>query len=101
MIRVEIDTSQVVADVVSEEEIIPITKAPEQTVPPPPETLKVAKLLETVDNKADIEKTTIIISEDNQAYVEVEYVPAQVVEEEPEEQTIFGVTENISDFLGG
>ncbi len=34
---VKIDTSQAVADVVFEEEIIPITETPEQQAPPPPE----------------------------------------------------------------
>ena len=34
---VKIDTSQAVADVVFEEEIIPITETPEQATPPPPE----------------------------------------------------------------
>ncbi len=86
---VKIDTSQAVADVVFEEEIIPITETPEQATPPPPEAPKVAELLEIVDDKADIDETTTIINEDNLARVEVKYVPVQVVEEEPEEQTIF------------
>ena len=36
-----------------------------------------------------------------QTSVEVKYVPVQVVEEEPEEQTIFEVVENMPDFPGG
>ena len=91
---VKIDTSQAVADVVFEEEIIPITETPEQQAPPPPEAPKVAELLEIVDDKAEIDETTTIINEDNVAPVEVKYVPVQVVEEEPEEQTIFEVVEN-------
>ena len=93
---VKIDTSQAVADLVFEEEIIPITEAP-----PPPEAPKVAELLEIVDDKAEIDETTTIINEDNAAPVEVKYVPVQVVEEEPEEQTIFEVVENMPDFPGG
>ena len=62
---------------------------------------QIAELLEIVDDKADIEETTTIINEDNQARVEVKYVPVQVVEEEPEEQTIFEVVENMPDFPGG
>ena len=92
---VKIDTSQAVADLVFEEEIIPITETPEQQAPPPPEAPKVAELLEIVDD------TTTIINEDNAAPVEVKYVPVQVVEEEPEEQTIFEVVENMPDFPGG
>ena len=98
---VKIDTSQAVADVVFEEEIIPITETPEQQAPPPPEAPKVAELLEIVDDKAEIDESTTIINEDNVAPVEVKYVPVQVVEEEPEEQTIFEVVENMPDFPGG
>ena len=98
---VKIDTSQAVADVVFEEEIIPITETPEQAAPPPPEAPKVAELLEIVDDKADIEETTTIINEDNQARVDVKYVPVQVVEEEPEEQTIFEVVEQMPEFPNG
>ena len=98
---VKIDTSQVVADVVFEEEIIPITETPEQAAPPPPEAPKVAELLEIVDDQAEIDETTTIINEDTQAPVEVKYVPVQVVEEEPEEQTIFEVVENMPDFQIG
>ena len=86
---VKIDTSQAVADVVFEEEIIPITETP------------VAELLEIVDDQADIEESTTILNEDNTPKVEVKYVPVQVVEEEPEEQTIFEVVENMPDFPGG
>ena len=82
---VKIDTSQAVADVVFEEEIIPITETPEQATPPPPEAPKVAELLEIVDDQADIEESTTILNEDNTPKVEVKYVPVQVVEEEPEE----------------
>ena len=98
---VKIDTSQAVADLVFEEEIIPITETPEQQAPPPPEAPKVAELLEIVDDKADIEETTTIINEDNQARVEVKYVPVTVVEEEPEEQTIFEVVEQMPEFPNG
>jgi tonB family C-terminal domain len=61
----------------------------------------VAELLEIVDDKAEIDESTTIINEDNVAPVEVKYVPVQVVEEEPEEQTIFEVVENMPDFPGG
>ena len=98
---IKIDTSQAVADLVFEEEIIPITETPEQAAPPPPEAPKVAELLEIVDDKADIEEITTIINEDNQARVEVKYVPVQVVEEEPEEQTIFEVVEQMPEFPNG
>ena len=85
---VKIDTSQAVADVVFEEEIIPITETPEQAAPPPPDAPKVAELLEIVDDKADIEESTTILNEDNTPKVEVKYVPVQVVEEEPDRKSV-------------
>ena len=54
-----------------------------------------------MDDQAEIDETTTIINEDTQAPVEVKYVPVQVVEEEPEEQTIFEVVENMPEFQGG
>lgn len=98
---IKIDTSQAVADVVFEEEIIPITETPEQQAPPPPEAPKVAELLEIVDDKAQVDEPTAIFDEDNAPKVEVKYVPVQVVETEPEEQTIFEVVEHMPEFPGG
>lgn len=97
----KIDTSQAVSDVVFEEEIIPITETPEQMAPPPPEAPSVADVLEIVDDKANVEETVIANTEDLGQKVEVKYVPVQVVEEEPEEQTIFEVVENMPEFQGG
>lgn len=97
----KIDTSQAVSDVVFEEEIIPVTETPEQMAPPPPEAPSVADVLEIVDDKADVEETVIANTEDLGQKVEVKYVPVQVVEEEPEEQTIFEVVENMPEFQGG
>lgn len=98
---IKIDTSQAVADVVFEEEIIPITETPEQQALPPPEAPKVAELLEIVDDKAQVDEPTAIFDEDNAPKVEVKYVPVQVVETEPEEQTIFEVVEHMPEFPGG
>lgn len=99
---IKIDTSQALSDLVFEEEIIPITETPEQIAPPPPEAPSVADVLEIVDDKANVEETVIANTEDVGQKVEVKYVvPTQVVEEEPEEQTIFEVVENMPDFPGG
>ena len=53
---VKIDTSQAVADLVFEEEIIPITETPEQQAPPPPEAPKVAELLRSSTIKPKLMK---------------------------------------------
>lgn len=99
---VKIDTSQVVTDVVFEEEIeIPITEQPEVVVPPPPEAPSIAETLTIVEDDADVEETTIASSEETGQAVEIKYVPVAVEEEEPEEQTIFEVVEQMPEFPDG
>ena len=99
---VKIDTSQGVTDVVFEEEIeIPITEQPEVVVPPPPEAPSIAETLTIVEDDADVEETTIASSEETGQAVEIKYVPVAVEEEEPEEQTIFEVVEQMPEFPDG
>jgi protein TonB len=95
-----IDTSQALVDVVFEEEIIPLTQQPENIPPPPPEAPSMAEALQIVEDDANVEQTVIASTEDLGEKVEVKYVPV-VVEEEPEEQTIFEVVENMPEFPGG
>lgn len=96
-----IDTSQALADLVFEEEIIPITEQKQEVVPPPPEAPAAAEILNIVDDKAEVKEAVIASTEDTGQKVEVKYVPVKVVEEEPEEQTIFEVVEQMPDFPGG
>ena len=98
---IKIDTSQALTDVVFEEEIIPITQQEEKVAPPPPDAPAVAEVLNIVDDKTDLQETTLASTEETGAKVEVKYVPVKVVEEEPEEQTIFQVVEVMPDFPGG
>ena len=98
---VKIDTSQAVADLVFEEEIIPITEQPEQVTPPPPEAPSIAETLTIVEDDADVEETAIVSSEELNQAVEIKYVPVAVEEEEPEEQTIFEVVEQMPEFPNG
>ena len=98
---IKIDMSQAIADVIFEEEI-PITEQPEQVVtPPPPEAPAIAETLTIVDDEADVEETAIVSSEELNQAVEIKYVPVAVEEEEPEEQTIFEVVENMPEFPNG
>ena len=97
----KIDTSQAITDLVFEEEIIPITEQPEQVAPPPPEAPSIAETLTIVDDDADVEETTIATSEETNQAVEIKYVPVAVEEEEPEEQTIFEVVEQMPEFPNG
>ena len=97
---VKIDMSQAVTDVVFEEEIeIPITEQPE--VVAPPEAPSIAETLTIVEDDADVEETTIASSEETGQAVEIKYVPVAVEEEEPEEQTIFEVVEQMPEFPDG
>lgn len=93
--------SQAITDLVFEEEIIPITEQPEQVAPPPPEAPSIAETLTIVDDDADVEETTIATSEETNQAVEIKYVPVAVEEEEPEEQTIFEVVEQMPEFPNG
>ena len=99
--NIKIDTSQAITDLVFEEEIIPITEQPEQVAPPPPEAPSIAETLTIVDDDADVEETTIATSEETNQAVEIKYVPVAVEEEEPEEQTIFEVVEQMPEFPNG
>ncbi len=98
---IKIDTSQAIADVLFEEEIIPITEQPEQATPPPPEAPSIPETLTVVEDDADVEETTIASTEDVGQKVEIKYVPVAVEEEEPEEQTIFEIVEEAPEFING
>lgn len=99
---IKIDTSQATTDLVFEEEIIPITEQPEQAAPPPPPAAPpIAETLTIVEDDADVEETTIATSEETNQAVEIKYVPVAVEEEEPEEQTIFEVVEQMPEFPNG
>ena len=99
---IKIDTSQAITDLVFEEEIIPITEQPEQAAPPPPPAAPpIAETLTIAEDDADVEETTIATSEETNQAVEIKYVPVAVEEEEPEEQTIFEVVEQMPEFPNG
>ena len=98
---IKIDTSQAVAQIEFEEEMIPITQQEEKPAPPPVEVPKQAEILKIVDDEADVQETAIASTEDTGQKVEVKYVPVEVKEEEPSEQEIFEVVENAPEFPGG
>lgn len=99
---VKVDTSNALSDVVFEEEIVPITQQDQPIAPPPAEAPKVIEILNIVDDKANVTETSLASSEETGERVEVKYVaPAAVVEDEPEEQTIFEVVENMPEYPGG
>ena len=98
---IKIDTSQALTDLYFEEEMVPITEQEEKVAPHPPEVAPINETLEIVADDADVEETVIASSEETGKAVEVKYVPVTVVEEEPEEQTIFEVVEQMPEFPNG
>ena len=98
----QVTTDTGLAEIVFEEEIIPITEQEQpKQAPPPPEAPKVEEVLEIMDNDSEVEESTIQASDDTQAAVEVKYTPVEVEEEEVEEQQIFQVVEEMPEFPGG
>ena len=88
-------------DIVLEEEVIPITMPEKKTIPPPPQAVTQAEVLNIVEDDAPIEETTIVSAEDQAEFVEItEDIPI-VVEEPEKEEEIFQVVENQPEFPGG
>ena len=88
-------------DIVLEEEIIPITMPEKKTVPPPPQAVTQAEVLNIVEDDAEIEETTIVSAEDQADFVEIQDDVPIVVEEPEKEEEIFQVVENNPEFPGG
>ena len=99
----QVTTDTGITEPIFEEEMIPITEQQEEQkqAPPPPEAPKVEEVLQIADNDANVEESTIQSSEENNQAVEIKYVPVEVEEEEPEEQQIFQVVEEMPEFPGG
>lgn len=98
----EIDISGiVVAEVSLEEEMIPITLPERKTVPPPPQSVTVAEIIEIVEDDAEIEEVTIASAEDQTEYIDVKAVEHVIVEAEPQEDALFQVVEKTPEFPGG
>lgn len=98
----QVTTDTGITEPIFEEEMIPITEQEEQKqAPPPPEAPKVEEVLQIAENDANVEESTIQSSEENNQAVEIKYVPVEVEEEEPEEQQIFQVVEEMPEFPGG
>ena len=91
----QVTTDTGMAAVVFEEEMVPITEQEEQQQAPPPEVPKAEEIIEIVENDAKVEETVIQASDDTEKAVEVKYTPVVVEEEEPEEQQIFQIVEEM------
>ncbi len=98
---IQIDTSEAIVDIVFEEEQIPITQQEEKIAPPPPPAPVVEEVLNIVEDDKEIVETEIKTTEDTGQKIEVKYVPQVVEEEEPVEEEIFDVVEEMPEFPGG
>lgn len=101
---IKIDTSQAIADIFIEEEMIPITEQQEEVkpeTPPPAAPPAIAEVLNIVDDNADVEETVIATTEDTGQQVEIKFVPVEEEEEEAEEAVIFDIVEKMPEFPGG
>ena len=97
------ETGEVVsAGILLEEEImIPITLPEKKVVPPPPEAKQITDVLEIVEDDADIQETEIVSVEDQGEVVAINENMNIVVEELPEEETIYNIVEEQPEFPGG
>ena len=97
------ETGEVISSgiLLEEEVMIPITLPEKKVVPPPPEAKQITDLLEIVEDDAEIEETEIISVEDQGEVVEINENMNIVVEELPEEETIYNVVEDQPEFPGG
>ena len=98
----KIDLSGIIAaEVTLEEEMVPITLPEKKTVPPPPQSVTVAEIIEIVEDDAEIEETTLASTDDQTEYIEIKEIANIAVEEEPEEEAPFMVVEKMPEFPGG
>ncbi len=90
------------ADVVMEEEIIPITRPEEVQPPPPPPPPQVTETLEIVEDDVEIEDDLFIDDVEARADTRIEFSQMVIAEEEEaEEAEIFFIVEDMPDFQGG
>ncbi len=97
------DNSEIFAarDVTLNEEMVPITLPEKKTVPPPPQAVTKAEIIEIVEDDADIEEDIMASTEDNTEWVDLTEMDVIEVEEEPQEEEVFMVVEDQPEFPGG
>ena len=103
---VQIDVSQAVQDIAFEEEVIPITEQENLPPPPPPPPAEVppavTEILNVVDDSEDVGDTNLASTEDTGQKVEIKQFVAPVIKkEEPKEEEIFQIVEDMPEFAGG
>lgn len=98
----QVTTSTGAVEPIYEEEMIPITEEQEQKpTPPPPEAPKVEEVIQIAQNEMNVDESTIRSSEDDNTAVDYKYIGPVEVEEDPVEDQIFQVVEQMPEFPGG
>lgn len=91
-----------VSDAVFEEEMVPITTQNTPPPPPPPPAPAVEEIINIVDDNKDIAQVEIKSTEDDkQKKVEIVKIAPPVQEDDPTENEIFTVVEEMPQFAGG
>lgn len=89
-------------EVFFEEEMIENTIQQEETLPPPPPPAPdVIEELNIVDNDVETAEVEIVSEDDQKTVQEMVRVPIAPIEEDPEENVVFKVVENMPEFPGG
>ena len=97
------DTSDIYTapDIHIEQEIVPITLPEKKTVPPPPAAVKPADIIKIIEDDDMTEEEDVMISTDNEEYIDLSNIDVIMVEPEPEDDTPFMVVEDMPEFPGG
>lgn len=99
---INVATGSLADEPVFVETLLPITYPEEKLEPPPPPALKVAELLNIVDDDDPDADVVVVGSEDTDAPVVIGYIPLEVeTEKAPVEDEIFALVEKMPEFPGG
>lgn len=91
-----------VSEGVFEEEMVPITIQAPPPPPPPPPAPAVEEIINIVEDEVEVAKVEIASTEDDQTEAQtIVFAPPPVVEEDPTENEIFTVVEDMPKFPGG
>lgn len=98
----KIDTSgMLTVEINLEEEMIPITLPEKKTVPPPPQAVQASDIIEIIDDDSEEPEDMIKSDEDQVEYIDITEIADVIVEEEPQEETIHEIVEDMPKFPGG
>lgn len=99
---IKVATGSLADEPVFVETLLPITYPEEKLEPPPPPAIKVAELLNIVDDDDPDADAVVVGSEDTEEPFVIKYIPLEVEPENaPVEDEIFATAEKMPEFPGG